>query len=108
MGRLAADSVLDEALSISRPSTIKPVTGGRRLLTPITSIEDTEDGEQPEVAILKPRMTLSAAAIEDEFTSTPSLSKDEDEETHITASLKRVNVLRPTISPGQKLNDEEE
>jgi len=107
VGQSARDSVLDEALTISRPSTIRPVTGGRRLLTPITSMED-DDGEEPgEVAILKPRMTLSPAT-EDDFDSVDSPAGDGDEEIQITAALKRVNVLRPTISPAQKSYTEEE
>jgi hypothetical protein len=108
MGRLAADSALDEALTISRPSTIKPVTGGRRLLTPITSMEEDENGDETaEVAILKPRMTLSPAT-EDEFASAPSATEDVDQETQITASLKRVSILRPTISPTEISSGEEE
>jgi hypothetical protein len=69
---------------------------------------EDDDGEEPgEVAILKPRMTLSPAT-EDDFDSVDSPAGDGDEEIQITAALKRVNVLRPTISPAQKSYTEEE
>jgi len=91
---VTTDSPSKDSFGHPSTSSILPASRDRRLLQPLTPREESEEIEI-RTATLTPRMTLEAEPVEEEGDVEP-----------MTASLKRVSVLRPTIAAAEDSEEE--